>query len=56
MSAALRREAALENEERKADTCSTCNAPADEDYEPFCRHCGSYWQDVRGGLFEIEDE
>lgn len=51
------RDALIENEDRKADLCDTCDNPADETTEPYCVHCASYWQDVREGLFdEYEDQ
>jgi hypothetical protein len=37
--------------------CESCEAPADERYEPYCMACGMYWHDVANGLFdELDDE
>lgn len=45
-------EALLEKEERDGDQCRSCSAPADDAYEPYCMHCGMYWEEVDSGLFE----
>ena len=49
------RAAMEEYEEAKGDLCRSCSAPAEEAWEPYCMHCGSYWRDVDEGVFD-EDE
>lgn len=50
------REAILEKEDRAGDLCRSCSAPAEEGWEPYCTHCGSYWRDVEEGLFDDVEE
>lgn len=45
-------EALLEKDERDGDLCRTCYSPAEEPYEPYCMHCGLYWEDVENGLYD----
>jgi hypothetical protein len=45
-------EALAEKEEDDAITCKTCNAPADDEYAPYCMSCGIYWKDCGNGLYE----
>ena len=41
--------------EREGDLCQ-CGAPAEEAWEPHCMLCGSYWRDVKNGLFASDAE
>lgn len=50
------REASIENEDRIADMCASCKAPADDHHAPYCRDCGDYWNDVANGLFDDLEE
>lgn len=43
------RKAELEADERAGDLCQ-CGRAAEEGWEPYCMHCGSYWRDVEEGL------
>lgn len=34
-------------------SCSSCSAPIEDDEtQPYCRNCHSYWQDVVNGLWD----
>lgn len=44
--------AELELQEDNLTTCKSCGSPSDEEYSPYCRNCGTYWEDVRNGLFD----
>lgn len=46
--------ALAEKAEADGDFCQ-CGAPADDDWAPHCRLCGSYWADVDAGLFSDAD-
>jgi hypothetical protein len=46
------RKAEMEREEDDAIMCRTCNAPAEDEWEPHCRSCGMYWQDCANGLWQ----
>ncbi|KGM86752.1 hypothetical protein rosmuc_03045 [Roseovarius mucosus DSM 17069] len=46
------RQALAEAEERQGDLCRSCNAPAEEGWEPHCASCGSYWRDADEGLYQ----
>ena len=44
--------ALAEKEERDGDLCKTCTAVPDEEWEPYCIHCGMYWKEVDEGLWD----
>lgn len=43
-----------EAEEAARWQCRSCDRPIspDDEYAPYCLHCGSYWQEVENGLFD----
>lgn len=46
------RKALAEKDERDGDLCRSCEAPADDQWAPYCSSCGSYWREVEQGIFE----
>lgn len=45
----------LEVAERSNDFCE-CGSVPHPKYEPYCLHCGMYWEDVDAGLFDEHEE
>jgi len=42
--------------EERTLTCATCDAPTPREGETHCLSCKIYWEDVRNGMFNTEDD
>lgn len=47
-------DAFVEERSWRCHTCTRMLDPLDPGEERYCFYCGSYWEDVKNGLFEDE--